>query len=1171
MLPSLANADDLEEWAKRLEARGYLPDLVRRLILASTKDLQRIEMRTGKGTGYPGYDGIVTTKDGNAFVPEGLSVWEMGVNQRPSSKAQKDYATRSSDPLDINPQEAVYIFVTPRRWAGKNAWIKQIRQKSLWRDVRVIDADDIELWFGLTLSVHVWFSQLIGKNPTDLYPLDAFWRDWRDATQPPISQQLVISGRVQESDRIIRYINNPPIAASIIRADSSKEACAFIAATVDRLPETEAEALFTRTLLAKTEHGWNQGIIADQPLVLIPLVLSVNVTEALRHGHHVLIPTGPEIVETDDVQILPRPKLQAVENALKEMGIDGDRLLSLAQIGRRSLLSLYRIFSLNPAIHQPTWASSTQAHNIIVTVFANSWDESMEGDCNVIAGLAGLPYEEVIERLHQYLHISDAPFHYAGTIWTLSSKEDAWRLLARHVRKTDIERLRDVMFTVLGSLDPALELPIDRQWMANALGHSRLYSPGLREGLADTLAFIAERVGHKILTGNLTGQGFAETVAHHLLDLANTDLTGRTWKSLADILPLLAEGAPITFLNAVESACLGEDPLILTLFSDDDGSALTTPSWHHWLIWALEQLVWSPSYMTRAVLTLGKLSRLDPGGRNGNRPASSLRNIFLMWYPQISATHEQRLQIIDLLREQEPEVAWKLMLSIIPSIHDSTSQINTPKWREWQSEEYQRQPTGAELWNSMEAVVARLLQDSHARIDCLSDLINLLDSLPSPLRAIIFNALESIDLSEIDDPQDLLWIQIRECISKHRRHAYARWAMPAEDVDRLEKIYSQLTPTDPIRQIAWIIAENPPLLEIQKPLVDEHHEVDLQSYNTSVMQLQITTIKQFYQEHSISGLFRLCEAVVDPYLLGVLVGKHKIAVPEEDQVLTLLGSDDIHLRNLARGYVVGRFQEDLWEWADRLITGSIVIFEPQQRADLFLCLSRNSETWDRLDREIEVVIRLYWAQIIAFVENSSDSMRAVDQLLKYGHPWKALVVLAHYIDKISPSIESVLNVLEAASLAPLETDVNHSLQYDVGLLLDYVSSQDSANIERLARIEWAFIPLFRYQSRTFKALHTFMADDPRFFVELVSLMYRADDEEPREINEMTQLRARAAHDLLESAMIIPGTQDDGVIDDAELLKWVMETRQLFAESKRIAIGDICIGQLLRAYSGNMVR
>jgi hypothetical protein len=174
MFPFFAGVGDLAQWANRLDASGYLPKSIRRLILATAGDIKKLEMRSNEGTRYSGYDGILEAGRGNAFAPAGLSVWEMGVDQGPKGKVDDDYIKRSADPLDLDPAQVTFVFVTPRRWAGKEDWADEKRRAGLWRDVQVIDADNLVAWLESAPAVHTWISRIIGKDPGDVQALETF-------------------------------------------------------------------------------------------------------------------------------------------------------------------------------------------------------------------------------------------------------------------------------------------------------------------------------------------------------------------------------------------------------------------------------------------------------------------------------------------------------------------------------------------------------------------------------------------------------------------------------------------------------------------------------------------------------------------------------------------------------------------------------------------------------------------------------------------------------------------------------------------------------------------------------------------------------------------------------------------------------------------------------------
>ncbi len=75
-LATLVDGTDLNLWANRRDSQAELPRLVRRLIHATVERVERIALPADEGVQLGGWDGIVEVAEGNAYVPDGLSVWD---------------------------------------------------------------------------------------------------------------------------------------------------------------------------------------------------------------------------------------------------------------------------------------------------------------------------------------------------------------------------------------------------------------------------------------------------------------------------------------------------------------------------------------------------------------------------------------------------------------------------------------------------------------------------------------------------------------------------------------------------------------------------------------------------------------------------------------------------------------------------------------------------------------------------------------------------------------------------------------------------------------------------------------------------------------------------------------------------------------------------------------
>lgn len=167
--PELVTASGLEQWpeAKSHDAQTHFPELIRRL-LVETPEASEISIRTDDGVSLPGYDGEAIIKEPTKLLPAGRLRFEFGTNKDPNKKANEDYNKRKKT---ASPDE-VFIFVTPRRWRNKEKWVSKKQAEGSFKEVKALDADDLELWLQLAPSAHIWISEQLNLHPRDAITLE---------------------------------------------------------------------------------------------------------------------------------------------------------------------------------------------------------------------------------------------------------------------------------------------------------------------------------------------------------------------------------------------------------------------------------------------------------------------------------------------------------------------------------------------------------------------------------------------------------------------------------------------------------------------------------------------------------------------------------------------------------------------------------------------------------------------------------------------------------------------------------------------------------------------------------------------------------------------------------------------------------------------------------------
>lgn len=359
-IPPLAvTATDLELWADRRAAQDQLPRLIRDLIFASGPRPQSIIMVGGEGVQRGGWDGIVHGEGAPPFVPGGTSGWEMSVRKDIAQKAKEDYDKRVGDPLGLAPDETTFVFVTARAWDEKHkeAWCEERRADGVWRDVRIIDGNDLEAWLSIAPAVHLRIAQDLGKRPPGVTDLLTEWLDFEASTTPAFSQGLVLAGRTEGAEEIRRRtLSNQEVIA--VSADSREEALAFFTASLGELPDTESWTILSRAIVVRDPSHWGALTAREEPLILIPMFDDRRIAgAAIRGGHRVVLPLGRDEGRNSETAVqIGRPRREALRAELEGLGVPRYEAREFAKVGRRSMLSLRRRMSKARDAEHPEWA-----------------------------------------------------------------------------------------------------------------------------------------------------------------------------------------------------------------------------------------------------------------------------------------------------------------------------------------------------------------------------------------------------------------------------------------------------------------------------------------------------------------------------------------------------------------------------------------------------------------------------------------------------------------------------------------------------------------------------------------------------------------------------------------------------------------------------------------------
>jgi hypothetical protein len=220
-------------------------------------------------------------------------------------------------------------------------------------------------------------------------------------------------------------------------------------------------------------------------------------------------------------------------------------------------------------------------------------------------------------------------------------------------------------------------------------------------------------------------------------------------------------------------------------------------------------------------------------------------------------------------------------------------------------------------------------------------------------------------------------------------------------------------------------------------------------------------------------------------------------------------------------------------------------------ADLPAAWAKAKELGTEVDQAYWSDFSVYGRGEFALVDETSR------QLLDHGRVGTALFLMQIYVrgERTRPSPELVAEGLK--KLGPEDGDLGRLSSYGIGTLIEYLRQSD-IDEDEVATLEWKLLPTFRFEPKGL-LLGRKLARDPAFFVEVLSLCFRARNAEKS--TEVPPHVATNAFRLLRSWETIPGTEVDVVNIDA-LKEWYLTTEQLLVEADRLDIGQQTIGQVL---------
>lgn len=804
--------NQLDEWVRAHAeiAQGLIVDLVWRLVAASSPNPKERRFPLSDSIGQPGPDGILDTDFRfEPFVPEGMSFWAIGTGIYPDRKATSDYNDLTTKVATAKPsevrQQSTFVFVTPlsarRGWKqpSQQKWIDARCKQNDWKSVRIIDGTKLIDWLHYFPAVEIWLAGKMGFPAEHIDTPEQRWALLRTiGDPPPLTPQVFLSNRDAACAKLKEVFAGTALQLKI-DTHFPDQVVDFVSAYVAAMDEETMLDAVGRCVVISNTDAWNaittlrerHILVADSDLDLAGPAGTKLLEKARRVGHAVIFGGMPGGIPHPNCESIPNPKVYQLKEALEKGGYTEERARMLAQKSAGNLGSLLRCLQNLSLL--PEWAEDAPAAELAIAELLGAWSEKFGADLAVVENISKKEYGEWIDTMRKVTLRPGTPLTQQDGFWKFVARFEGWYALGPRIFDDHLNRFHQIAISVLREQDPKFDLPSDERYAASFHGKVLSHSYQLRNGITETLSLLGSH--SNALTSCSLGKAEATAVLAVREILSGADWV--LWASLNNLLPLLAEAAPDEFLDAVESA-LNTAPCPFDKVFAQESSGITDANYTTGLLWALETLAWDAAYLTRVVIILGELATRDSGGNWANRPANSLTTILLPWLPQTCASVEKRKAAVATLMDELPDVAWKLVLTLLPSSHQVSSGSRKPTWRELIADDWSKGVTQREYWEQITGYAELALSAAENDLSKLAGLIDRLENLPPPAYDKLLAYLGSDKIAGLSEADKFrLWTELVDLITKHRKFADVEWAMKQEQIDRLSVIADRLLPDTP--------------------------------------------------------------------------------------------------------------------------------------------------------------------------------------------------------------------------------------------------------------------------------------------------------------------------------------------------------------------------------------
>lgn len=1149
-------ASDIDNWTSKepRRAQELLPKLIWKLILASSKTIEDHHFPFEKAVQYAGYDGYLVTTDTSSFYPNGTSVWEFGTDEDIKSKFNSDYKKRSDDPGGIDSSNTTFCFVTSRIWnhrEGITEFTKAKQEEAIWKSVRIFDANNLEMWLSECPSVAAWFSKIIEKPFDDIMSLQDYWDYVVDKTEPKLTSEFFCYGRDKSiADEIIQNVDGG-CSQIILSAESKIEAILTLTADLLRDTNLQKEQFLSKAVVALSSEGLNNICRNYKNAIIIPAFKNESVP--VINNNFLIFPTenkGPiDLLYKNSPKSKVEPRRRKIfTEALKNLGYDTNESDRISGDVKCRFSPLFRKITTDIQFKLPSWASDTDISNLIPALFANAWEENLEGDKIALEILSGQKYNDYISTISAYTQGDNMPTFRLDHSFACISINELWDVLAQRINKEFFENYKKCINYVFAEVDPRYELPEEKWNAASVYGKKSKFSERLKRGLIISMTKLIE-LDEKEGFFNFTTSCTREC-NNLVLEIYNGLKSANQWRTLVPYVSDFVEASPEAILNIIESNVAQDSDIFWGLF-ESSGNPLFGRTFYTHILWALEKLVWIKEYCVRAINLLITLDEKNFEYKISNCPMDSLLKIFCLWHPQGALSIDERDILLSSIMDKHHTVGRKLVKKLLPNGMTTTTNLAEFSWR--YVEYYNPEITNVQYWNSVKCMANKFVQTMGANYEDWRIIIKHFSVFYNIFKELGVDIVQKgLLLSESNRLK--LCTKMATSIGRERKFLDEGDTDNENLIDEMENIYNSLLPNSPLRY-AHYYSYN---FYGFNPEVFRAGDYDYNKEKETLQKLRMEALEETLDKFELDSVLPLAQNVAE---LKFLI----------DSLIESKYFESINVDFIIKAHLV------FPEFAERLINSIYYAKGIAFFADKLEGLSNDDIKWIVSQLPITPDVIQFINSFPEDIENefwqcantwgimhydSTFARECINTLIKSCRPYSAIREL-YFADDLY--VDLILDVLQATLDYHPNTErnginLNNIDGHFIENLFGKIYKSPSPELMRVSQLELAYMNKFSMDFEP-ECLVKNALSNPHVFIKLVSYCFKKDEDIGEETTEDKQYIAHLSFKALDKIKQLPG-QENEIVDVDKFNLWIQSVLVLAKELKYVTACDIQIGKIL---------